>query len=1049
MRRFFTLFIMLIFSGILASAQSRTISGQVRDLQGNAVGFASVTEKGTTNATTTDAAGNFTIKVKSAVATLVVSVVGYDKQEVEAPGSNVSVALVRNTQELTAVVVTSLGQVRQKASLGYSTATVKAKELTQATPVNITQGLNGKVSGATINQTNSGVRGTTRITLRGIRSITGSNQPMLILDGIPLPLDYFNSINPNDIVDVNILKSNSATAVYGPEGVNGAVIVTTKRGGRKASITFSQTTQLEKIAYMPKFQTEFGGGYNQDPLTGDGTFEAIEQQSWGIRFDGSIRQYGQTGPNGEKLMLANSYNPKGRVNFFQTGVTNQTDASYAAEGFYLGAQNVHISGTVPGDVERRRAVTLRAEKEFNKFKAILSIRYTNTKYDVTGNNTLIYYGVTGAPGNYDLSRFKNWRTDYFSSPDGYYTPYLDNNGKTPYFAKDSRRENGNADDIFGNMELNYKLTNWLNVVYRVGANVTTQTTHSTQEPFQRSAFSQTLRDPAAQDVTAQVSDQIATGRTSGFDFGNRYTQEFLTNFNTKVKNFGFNGTLGWSLRDTKGRITQVGSNNLVFSEFLTYANRAGEPTTGETHYNTKLRRWFARVGIDYKNMIFLEGTGSYDTDSRLAPTGTNWTNSNISFFYPGVNASILIHKLIPGLEENKILNYIKLRGAVTKTGNIGSVAAYSNATTFGLGTFFPYGSVLGFQQGTTKYSPLKPEYVRSNEVGIELGFLKNRINLEATYYAQDNTDQILNIALSNTTGYTTLIANAGSFHNNGLELDLKLTPLVKIGQLSVDLKLNYSRQTNKMTKVIGDTKELGIGNFNYAIVGKPVFTFKLTDYERDSATGKVIVDAKSGMPSPAQELHTFGNTLPTDIFGINLNATFKGFTFGVTAEYRGGNQIVADQLGGFLDDNGISARSAANGRRAFIFPNSVYKDASGKLVPNTSVYTEDYGRLFYNTDLNTGIVSNYLCSGAFWKLREVSLSYSLPARIFKGNFVKGITVAVSGRNLLTWLPKSNVWTDPEFSANGNAAYSGNATGRSTGYNLPPTRIFGGNVVVNF
>ncbi|MEO7524581.1 MAG: carboxypeptidase-like regulatory domain-containing protein, partial [Ferruginibacter sp.] len=254
MRRFFTLFIMLIFSGILASAQSRTISGQVKDLQGNPVAFASVTEKGSTNATTTDAAGNFALKVKeSASSTLVVSVVGYDKQEITATGSNVSVALVRNTQELTAVVVTSLGQVRQKASLGYSTTTVKAKELLQATPVNITQGLNGKVSGATINQTNSGVRGNTRITLRGIRSISGSNQPMLILDGIPLPLDYFNSINPNDIVDVNILKSNSATAIYGPEGVNGAVIVTTKRGNKKPAVTFSQTTQLEKIAYLPKF----------------------------------------------------------------------------------------------------------------------------------------------------------------------------------------------------------------------------------------------------------------------------------------------------------------------------------------------------------------------------------------------------------------------------------------------------------------------------------------------------------------------------------------------------------------------------------------------------------------------------------------------------------------------------------------------------------------------------------------------------------------------------------------------------------------------------
>ncbi|MEO6671290.1 MAG: TonB-dependent receptor plug domain-containing protein, partial [Ferruginibacter sp.] len=512
MRRFFTLFTVLIFSGILASAQTRTISGQVRDLQGNAVAFATVEEKGTTNRVTADPNGNFSIRVKEAAATLVVSSAGYDKQDIPATGSSVAVALVRNTTELTAVVVTSLGAVRQKASLGYATTTVKAKELTQATPVNLQSGLTGKVSGLNVSTTNSGVRGTTRITLRGIRSLTGNNQPMLILDGIPLDLSYINSINPNDIVDINLLKSASATAIYGPEGANGAVVVTTKRGSRKPVVTFSQTTQLEKIAYMPKFQDQFGGGYSQDPITGDGTFTAYEQQSWGTRFDGSIKQFGQTGPNGEKLIMPYSYNPKGRVNFFNTGVTNQTDASYAAEGFYLSAQNVHISGTVPHDINRRRSVTLRAEKEYNKFKAILSVRYTNDKYDVTTNNSNVYYNVTGSPGNYDLSAFKNWKTDYFSSPDGYYTTYLDNRDKTPYYAVDNHRENGRVDDIFGNLELNYKLTNWLNFVYRVGANVTSSSIRQTTLPFQRSAYAKTLTDPASLDITAQIQDVNISGK---------------------------------------------------------------------------------------------------------------------------------------------------------------------------------------------------------------------------------------------------------------------------------------------------------------------------------------------------------------------------------------------------------------------------------------------------------------------------------------------------------------------------------------------------------
>jgi len=202
------------------------------------------------------------------------------------------------------------------------------------------------------------------------------------------------------------------------------------------------------------------------------------------------------------------------------------------------------------------------------------------------------------------------------------------------------------------------------------------------------------------------------------------------------------------------------------------------------------------------------------------------------------------------------------------------------------------------------------------------------------------------------------------------------------------------------------------------------------------------------MPTVNPNLSTFGKTTPDNIVGMTLSATYKGFTLSAVAEYRGGNQIVADQLGYFMDDNGISARSAEYGRRAFIWPNSVVFDGT-KYVENTNVYTQTYNREFWNSDLNTTAITNYLCSGAFWKLREVSLNYEFPARLFKGNTLKGVTVGITGRNLLTWLPKTNQWTDPEFSSNGNSAYTGNAQGRSTAYNMPPTRIFGANVVFQF
>ncbi|MBU3713453.1 MAG: SusC/RagA family TonB-linked outer membrane protein [Ferruginibacter sp.] len=1040
MRRLLPLFAVLMLAGMFASAQSRVITGKVRDIPGDPVKFATVTETGTKNAVNSDENGDFSIKVKSASSTLTITAVGYDAQTVSPTGSLVIANLVRNNQELSAVVVTALGQVRQKSSIGYSTASIKTKELTQANPVNLQNGLTGKVSGLNVATTNSGVLGTTRITLRGIRSLTGNNQPMLVVDGVPTPLGFLNSINPNDIADVSLLKSASATVIYGPDGVNGAIVVTTKRGSKqRPMITVSHTTQLEKIAYMPKFQTRWGSGYNQDPNTGQGSFDPIEQQSWGDEFDGSIRQMGQDGPNGEKLLLPYSYNPNGRRNFFATGSTNQTDVSYSTGDFYLSAQNVSIRGTVPGDKNDRRTVAMSAQKEYGRFKASFNVRYTNSNYDVTTANTLIYYNVTGAPGQYDLSRFKNWRTDYFSSPNGYYTPYLVNFQRTPYMTKDINRQKGKSNDLLGNVELSFKAASWLNFVYRLGGSATNGNAKGTREAFTPSAYHLTLRDASSTTISAAVSD--------AFNSGSRLSSELFANINTKYKTIGISATLGQSYRENNSNDIFVSSSNLGTSTFLSIQNRIGEPIVGVGATKSRLTRLFGRVGLDFDGKAYVEGTASYDRDSRNAPRdGGSFTNSDISYFYPGVNASILLHKLIPSLTSNKVLNYFKLRGAISKTGNVPLVPQQD--PNFTVATFFPFGSTLGYNTPTSLFQrQFRPEFVINREVGIELGFLKNRINFEASYYTQDNTNQVLDLQLPISSGFTSSKLNAAEFTNTGVELDLKLTPLVKIGDLNVDLKFNYTYQTSKVTQLVEGVNELGIGNYNWVIVGQPVYKFRLTDYVRDPASGKVIVGA-DGMPTLNPNLTTFGRTTPSDIFGISLNANYKGFTLSAVAEYRGGNQIVVDQLGGFLDDNGISQRSAQYGRRAFVWPNSVVFDGI-KYVNNTNVYTKTYNREFWNSDLNTEAVTNYLCNGAFWKLREVSLSYEFPSRIFKGNTLRGVTVSVSGRNLLTWLPKSNQWTDPEFSSAGGGAYTGNAQGRSTGYNLPPTRIFGGSVIFNF
>ena len=1023
-------------------AQTRVVTGKVTDEKGQEVSFTSVNEPGTKNSVASDANGVFSIKVKSSTTELSYSSSGFLTRTSSIVGNKADVVLQRsaNTELVGVVVNVGVGRSKLKSSLGFAAAQLGSKEITQAGATNLQNALAAKVSGLNINTVNSGVLGNNvRITLRNIRSLTGNNQPLLLLDGVPISLSYISSINPNDVGDVTILKSAASTAIYGPDGVNGAIVITTKKGTKGTPvITLSHSTQFEQISYLPNFQTRFGSGYDQNTNTGQGEFKAIEQQSWGSEFDGSTKQFGQTGPQGQKFIGTYDYKQNGRRNFFQTGVTNQTDVSYSAENFYLSAQNVDIKGTVKNDVNRRRTVAMRTEKTINKFKAVANLRYTNSKFNIASQPRLVYYNVTSAPGQYDLGKLDDWKNDYFSSPDGYYTTYLDNTGKTPAFLRDNQRTQGKSDDIIGNLEFTYKANQNLNFVYRLGTTITNSLTTSTVNSYKISPFAKTLTDPMSRDIAASLSESTNSS--------NRLNSEILINYDKKITNdLSFSATAGHNYRIINSKGQTIGSTNLGFTDFLSIVNRNGEPNVAIGGSTQKLERFFGRVDFEYKKWLSLGGTISKDRDSRLVPKNPNFTNKQISALYYGGSAALLLHNLLPGIGDGHKLNFFKIRGAISKTGSVGQLGAYDNESRYGAATFFPFSSTQGYVRGTQLVDAnFKPEFVNTKEVGLELGFLKNKVSFEATYYTQNNTNQILDINLSSATGYNSYLRNAGAFTNNGLELDLKLTPLVTIKDVTIGVKVNYTYQTSKVTQIVPGLDEIGVGSNNYVIVGKSAYVFKLTDYIRDPATGKVIVDKGTGMPAINSNLSTFGKTTPDNILGGSLNVDWKNISFTAVVDYRTGNQVLNDDLGGFLDDNGISARSAENGRRAFVFPNSVYLEG-GKYVDNTSVYTRDYGRLFYNEDINNNIQTNYLADGSFFKLREVSLTYTIPQSLFANNkTVKGVAFGITGRNLMTWRPKSNQWSDPEFSTG-----TGNAQGSASAANLPPTRIFGANVKITF
>jgi TonB-linked SusC/RagA family outer membrane protein len=1039
MRRFFTLFVVLIFSGILASAQNRTISGQVRDVQGATVPFVTVTETGTKNAVTTDANGNFSIKVKQAAASLTFSVVGYDPVTMDATGNNVAVSLKRNTQELAAVVVTALGQQRQAKELGYSTAKVKAPELTQGKVVNLQNGLTGKVSGLNIQTVNNGVFADTRITLRGIRSLTGNNQPMLVLDGVPIALSFISSINPNDIADVVILKSSSSTAIYGPDGVNGAIIITTKRGSKSnPTVTLSHTTQLERVSFMPLFQSQFGSG-SSETATYEGVYDPIENQGYGDAFDGTLRQIGRDGPGGIQQKYTYEARPNEKKNFWNTGVTNQTDLSISTGDFYLSFQNVDIKGIMPKDENKRVSVHMSANKEFgSKLKASYSVQYTQSNYNVNagssfgnGRDYSPYWNLINSPMQIPITNFKNWQSDYWSSPDGFYNDYYYN----PYWTVDNFRQKGRNDNLLGNIEFNYKIAPWINLTYRLGATYFNTTSKATQGSYKYSKFAKASgKSNAADDLVAAVSDFS--------NYSSRLNSEIFATLRKEYGRFKFDALLGQSFRETNLKNQSNNVSALGIPGLFNSSARAVENAAFELNTKTRLERFFGKVSVGYNNWAFVEFTGSNDIDSRLA-NPYDYDFGKISFFYPGVSTSLVLSEAIPAIKNSRAISYLKVRGAISKTGNV-NLPAYSLENTYSQTNGFPYGNLIGLSSDNTlRQSSYEPEFVKNQEVGLEVGFLKNRINFEATAYKQDNSNQIIQVAYSATTGYPNALLNAADFTNKGLEFDLKLTPLIKINKLSIDFKVNYTYQTNEVTKLIDGVDELGIGNGNFIIKGQPAYTFKLTDYERDDF-GRVKVSSSTGYPTPTSTAKMFGQTLPKHILGLNLNASYRGLSFSVVADYRGGNQIYSG-IGPDMDFSGISYRSGQNGRQPFIFPNSViYDPIKDVYVENTSVYTLSGGYNFWSQARNTTVNSNYLASGAFWKLREVALTYTFPATLFSKKGLKGASISFTGRNLFTWLPKTNEWTDPEFSNT-----TGNAQGVNDRDNTPPTRIFGANVTLQF
>ncbi|MCX6321500.1 MAG: SusC/RagA family TonB-linked outer membrane protein [Bacteroidia bacterium] len=1059
MKKLSLLIILFVLGISILFAQTKVITGTVTSgVKGEGpIPGVSVQVKGTTIGASADVNGKYSITVPQNATTLIFSYIGMKKQEIEIAGRTViDCVMESDILGLEEVVVTAFGIKRPSKELGIATQKVSDKELTQAGVSNVVNGLTAKVSGLQINTVNNGVNPDTRITLRGNRHFLASNQALVVLDGVPVSATYLNSINPNDIASVNVLKGSSASALYGNDASNGVLIVTTRRGsGNVPVIKISNTTTFEQISYLPKLQTRFGSGSGEDtinslpnytfwigPDRNTDPYTSYENQSYGPEFNGQEVILGGVLVDGSYQTVKYSAVPNGKFKFFNTGVSTQNDISYSVgdndNSFYLSAQDVNTTGTIPGDKNRRTGVRVAGSRTTGIFHADYTMGYTQTNTSTSGTEPFqgrpIYWNVLNTPAQVDLTAYKDVDNNKFANNNGYFNAYYPN----PYWQTKYSRYDTRVDNLLGSALLSLSPAKWIDISYRAG--ITYSGTNST---FFRDGIaynSYMVTDPwqAGHNATGSPFAGIANDAI--------YNQivlsgDFMIQLNHKIGDFTGKLILGNSMYSNKYRYVQVVNNSVVIPFLYNVSNRLGEPGVTEDQQNRNSTGLFADATIGYKEFLFLHGQARNDWDSRLI-------KSNRSFFYPGVDASLILTEAIPSLKNNSVLSYAKIRGAWSKTGQISLGNWYATLPSFATGAGFPYGSNGGYVLSTTLSNPLlKPELTREIETGIELSFFKSRIGLDINVYKQNTKDQTIPAQISYATGYASAYINAGELENKGLEADFKLNPVLDLGDFNWNMTISYTYNTSKVLSILPGLNELPIQDVSYAIVGEQFPAIKVTDFVRDPE-GHLVVDAQTGLPLRDPALKVMGHGNPNHILGIVNTLSYKGLNLNVVADYRSGN-VIMNAVGTSLDFTGTSWHSAQNGRQNFVIPNSVINTgttANPVYVTNTNVITRNASRAMWTGSTLNSTNSTYLTSAAFWKLREVSLSYDVPVKNILGGKIKGAQIGVVGRNLIMLRPKSNVWTDPEFNTRSGTS---NAVGYTTEYQTPPTRIYGFSVKLTF
>lgn len=1054
-------FLCLLMSNVMLLAQvKKTVTGVVKDNSGAGLIGATVAEKGTSNRVLTDQDGSFSIKV-SPKAALTISYIGFKSKDLAVGDeSSLAIALEVENSALSEVVVTSFGISRKQKAVGYATTTIKSEDLTQAGTPNFASALYGKAPGVRIGATPGGATSAVNITIRGINSITGRSQPLIILDGVPIRdgevrnNDYWNDqrlrgnglldINPEDIDNISILKGASAAALYGSEAVNGVVLITTKSGkGKKGfSVDVNTNYSADKIAYLPRYQNVRGAGaplnvsnggqddagFIYQDLDGDGVKETRGILGYSINFgpkfdgkptvawDGVVRPYEaqidnyaglfRTGKNSSVNVAITQASENSNIRFSLTRQDNQ--------GISLGADNAKNIANLNG--------TFRMGK---KFSTDVLINYINQQ---TKNRP---YSIDRLTNNFTgmMGRFDNadWYLNRYKTSKGYRFVTGTNQSLTPKenilypgFKGDiadyvwrikEHNENENNNRVIASLTNNWQIIDNLKLRARIATDFTSQKTETRQS----------------------TEIPLTFGNSGYFGLSNYlntivYGDVLLTYTKKVSQDVELNVMGGYTAsKQTESLVSRGTSGGLSTENFFDVAATV-DPSSNDSRRSGLVKD--AIIGTlngSYKDFLFLEGTVRRDRTSTMNP-------NNNSFVYPSVNSSLI---LTDAFKLPSFISYGKVRGSWGIVGNYpdiyGANIAY-NQNTFGVQQ--PMGRPVLYTSLSSTFGNdgIKPEQKHEFEFGLEAKFLKNRLSLDVSYYNAQIRDQILPLTIPATSGATSVLTNIGTLRNKGIEIGITGTP-IKTRNFTWEASVNIAQNKNVVEKLANNSTELLHADYDgnaaqlKSVVGQAMGDFYAHPVALDKS-GKQIVDPNGLYKVDPDRMIKIGNAMPKVVGGITNTFTFKGITLDALVDYRLGGYVMPTAINwmisrGLLEES-LNFMDKEHGGLS-------YYEANGKKIPTSSAQGPNGEKVYHDGMLLDGVKSDgtpndYITSSAnyYWtvynwggpqyspntryelyikknsyvKLREVSLSYVLPAGIAKKIGAKKIQASVFGRNLL-------------------------------------------------